>query len=281
MIRKAVKKTLLFKISYNMKETLNEALKTGGDVLMKFFNQPLTHKTKESQSSIVTEADYASDLAITGLIRKKHPDHNILSEESGFTDNGSEYTWVVDPLDGTSNFAAGIPWFGVLITLFRGQEPFMGGAFLPITGTSYFTEKGKGAFKNNVPLPGLDNKNLKNSLFAFSVDYTEDLPFLNRGIEIYKYIIKNSRNIRSTNCLFDFLYVAEGKFGGMINLYTRVWDIAGLCLMINETGGVVQNIHGNPIVYNLSQAILTEDFPIVAGNKSVVDALNRDILIPS
>ena len=114
----------------------------------------------------------------------------------------------------------------------------MGGAYLPVPDLLYFAEKGKGAFRNDKPLTML-KKELKNSLIAFSVDYTDDEVFLNRGLEIYKYIVKNSRNIRSTNSLVDFVYVAEGKFGGCINLFTKVWDIAAPLLIINEAGGIM------------------------------------------
>ena len=82
------------------------------------------------------------------------------------------------------------------------------------------------------PFQKLKEKDLKDSLVAFCVDYTEDIHFLNMGLEIYRHLINESRNIRSTNSLIDFLYVAEGKFGAVVNLFTRVWDIAGLGLMI-------------------------------------------------
>ena len=87
------------------------------------------------------------------MIRRGFPGHNIISEEAGYIDNNSEYTWVIDPLDGTSNFASGIPWFGVLITLFKKNEPIMAGAYLPVQDILYFAEAGKGAFRNGQPLP--------------------------------------------------------------------------------------------------------------------------------
>ena len=261
-----------------MKDTLIYALDVSGKILLEYFNKPLEAKIKESQSSIVTEADIASDSMITGIIRERFPEHNLISEESGFTDNNSEYTWVIDPLDGTSNFASGIPWFGVLISLFKGNTPIMGGAHLPVQDTTYFAEKGKGAFRNGKPLPKLKNRDLKDSLFAFCVDYTDDMEFLNRGIEIYKYIVKGSRNIRSTNSLIDFIYVAEGKFGGVLNLYTKVWDISGLGLIITEAGGIIQNIDGNDLKFSICKELIAENFPVIAGSGQIVESLRQSII---
>ena len=87
-------------------------------------------------------------------------------------------------------------------------------------------------------------------------------------MEFYKYIVKSSRNIRSTNSLIDFIYVAEGKFGGVLNLYTKVWDIAGLGLMISEAGGLMKNIDGNDIQYRVCEDLIT-------GSVQIVESLNN------
>jgi fructose-1,6-bisphosphatase/inositol monophosphatase family enzyme len=116
-------------------------------------------------------------------------------------------------------------------------------------------------------------KKLSDSLFAFCVDYTEDSEFLNKGMDIYKYIVRNSRNIRSTNCLIDFLYVADGKFGGVLNLHTRVWDISALGLIISEAGGVMRNINGNSIHYDLKEEIIKKNFPVIAGSEEIVRSI--------
>jgi myo-inositol-1(or 4)-monophosphatase len=262
-----------------MKDTLIEALHLSGDILLKYFNTPLVHKVKESQSSIVTEADFASDRAVRELIGRKFPEHNLISEETGFTNNNSEYTWVVDPLDGTSNFAAGIPWFGVLITILKNSEPYMAGAYLPCWKATYFAEKGHGAFRNGEILPQLGNNPLKNSLFAFCVDYTDDVAFLEKGMDIYRYLVRSSRNIRTTNCLIDFIHVAEGKFGGVLNLYTRIWDICGLGLIISEAGGIMQYADGSAVTYDLKENISEINFPVLAANRQIAGDMNKDILL--
>ncbi len=261
-----------------MKDTLISALKTSGKILLEYFDKPIESRQKESQSSIVTEADLASDSIITGMIKKKFPGHNLISEESGFLNKNSEYTWIIDPLDGTSNFASGIPWFGILISLFRNNMPVMGGAYLPVSDTLYFAEKGEGALRNGKSLKMQKKLELRNSLIAFSVDYTEDESFLNNGMQIYRYVVKNSRNIRSTNSLVDFIYVAEGKFGGSINLFTKVWDISALGLIISEAGGTMIDINGNKIEFLINNDLVNRNFPVVAGSLKVVEALKEILL---
>lgn len=261
-----------------MKNLLISVLRASGAILLEYFNNPLTTKMKESQSSIVTEADIESEKLIINMIRRGFPEHNIISEEAGFIDNNSEYTWVIDPLDGTSNFASGIPWFGVLITLFNQNTPLMGGAYLPVQDILYFAETGKGAFRNGEMLQKINNKALRDSLIAFCVDYTEDFQFLDKGLEIYKFIVQNSRNVRSTNSLFDFIYVAEGKFGGLLNLYTKVWDISGLGLIISEAGGVMRNLNGYDIQFILGKEIMEVNFPVIAGSENIVRNLSEYII---
>jgi len=261
-----------------MKETLLEVLKAAGEELLNHFGNHIDFKVKESQSSIVTQADLKSDALITGFIRKRFPLHNIISEESGFSNLNSRFTWVIDPLDGTSNFASGIPWFGVLIALFDGNIPVIGGAYLPILNQLYIAEKGKGVFLNGKPFRMKKSSGLKNSLFSFNVDFTDNEIVLNESIAIYKNLVKAARNIRCTNSLVDFLYVAEGKFGGCINLFTRIWDISALGLIIEEAGGVMKYVTGEEIKFQLEENVSAINFSVMAGSEEIITEVKKSIL---
>lgn len=261
-----------------MKETLKEALHAAGVELLKHFGKHTDFMVKESQSSIVTKADLKSDALISTLIRKRFPDHSIISEESGYSNLNSTYTWVIDPLDGTSNFASGVPWFGVLIALFEGSIPIMGGAYLPVLNQMYIAEKGKGVVLNGIPFRMEMSSSLKNSLFSFNVDFTDNEQVLNDSINTYKKLVKAVRNIRCTNSLVDFLYVAEGKFGGVINLFTRVWDISALGLIIEEAGGIMKYANGDDIKFHLDENISEANFPVMAGSESIIEELRRCVL---
>jgi myo-inositol-1(or 4)-monophosphatase len=261
-----------------MKEHLKMVLRMAGAELMRQFGRNTGFRVKESQSSIVTKADLKSDALISGLIRENYPDHNIISEESGFSNRNSRYTWIIDPLDGTSNFAASIPWFGILIALFDGQVPIMGGAYLPSADRLYFAEKGHGAMINGRKFSMLKNKGLKNSLISFNVDFTDNEKILDESISIYRNLVKSARNIRCTNSLVDFLYVAEGKFGGVINLFTRIWDISALILIIEEAGGSMLDVSGDEIEYRLDESSPSRNFPVMAGSPEILDELRRKVL---
>jgi myo-inositol-1(or 4)-monophosphatase len=261
-----------------MKQTVISALRVSGSTLLNYFGNAVEFKVKESQSSIVTEIDLKSDSIIVGMISERFPDHNLISEESGFLDRNSRYTWVIDPLDGTSNFASSIPWFGVLITILEESIPIMAGAYLPVPDILYFAEKGKGVTANGRVLRLPERPELKNSLIAFSVDYTDDELLLNHSLGIYKNIVKSVRNIRSTNSLVDFLYVAEGKFGGCINLFTKIWDISGLGLIVSEAGGVLKDIEGNELSFIPDENISEKNFAVMAGHGSILDELINKVL---
>jgi myo-inositol-1(or 4)-monophosphatase len=261
-----------------MKQTLIKALTESGNILLKNFGDDTGFKVKESQSSIVTLSDLQSEELIVSIIKSNFPAHNIITEESGFMNYNSEFTWVIDPLDGTSNFASALPWFGVLITLFQEKIPIMGGAYLPVGDILYFAEKDKGATKNSKPLIMNNRTKLVNSLFAFSVDYTEDEAILRRCISIYKNIVRASRSIRSTNSLVDFLNVAEGKFGGCINLFTKIWDISGLGLIISESGGEIKYINGDNIRFLLDGDCCEKNYPVMAGSSEILAELKQTVL---
>ena len=253
-----------------MREILKNALRAGGEVQLGYFNRQFEITQKESQSSVVTEADLESERVIIEIIRAGFPGHNIVSEECGLVSNGSEYTWVVDPLDGTSNFAAGIPWFGVLIALLKGGEPFMGGAFLPVSDVMYVAETGKGVYRNDELMPGLAKRALRDSLVGFGIDFSDDDAYLDRGIGLFKNVVKGARNIRSTNSLLDFMLVAEGKFGAAINMHTMIWDIAAPQVIISEVGGVMKSIEGGDIRYTVDEGVTGRSYAVVTGLEDIV-----------
>ena len=128
---------------------------------------------KESISNIVTEVDLKCDRMISDAITEKFPSHNILTEENGFRTGNSKYTCVIDPLDGTSNFAAGIPWFGVIIALFEDNLPILAGAYLPMDDSTYIAEAGKGAYGNGKKLT-IENKDQNYPVVTGSLSFMTD-----------------------------------------------------------------------------------------------------------
>jgi myo-inositol-1(or 4)-monophosphatase len=160
-------------------QVLHESLRLGGTTLMRYFGKIQNIDLKENQSNIVTEADLASEWQMVERILKHHPDHSIIAEETGFRQSGSDYTWIIDPLDGTSNFASGIPWFGVLVALLH-KEELAAGMYLPFYNLLYVAEKDKGAYRNGERISVSSQASLSHVLLAYSLDYSEDQAKLNR-----------------------------------------------------------------------------------------------------
>jgi len=253
-----------------MIDTLKSALMTAGDIQLRHFDRPIETLEKESISSVVTHVDLESERQIIKIIQADFPSHNIISEECGFIDHKSDYTWIIDPIDGTSNYAAGIPWFGVLIALLEKQNPVLAGAYLPVQKSLYLAEAGKGSTLNggSIHVSELD---LKNTLFTFSTDYTDDQNYLNKGIDLYKFTVMNSRNVRTTNSLVDLMYVAEGKIGGCINLFNKVWDIAAPYLIISEAGGIVKSLTGQALLFEINQKTMYKNYSVMATTQKIYE----------
>jgi myo-inositol-1(or 4)-monophosphatase len=249
-----------------MKQTLIECLKLGGETLMGYFGKIESIRVKESQSSIVTQADLESERRVVDCILRNFPDHNVIAEETGFRWNGSEYTWVVDPLDGTSNFAAGIPWFGVLVAVLRNFEPVVAGMYLPFYDQLYLAAQGEGATRNGQPVRVSSESSLKNVLLAYSLDYSIDPNKTAAETRIMGELVRNVRNLRSTNSAVDFCYVADGRLGGCANQTTGLWDIAAPWLIIREAGGVCTDIRGEALDFRVDATSYGRNFTIIAAN---------------
>jgi myo-inositol-1(or 4)-monophosphatase len=238
--------------------------RAGGDVLMRGFGRGVAAAQKSDLSNVVTEADLASERCIVQTIRERHPTHSIIAEETGCDLRDSDFTWVVDPLDGTSNFAAGIPWFGVLIALLRAGEPVVGALHLPVTGDLYCAERGGGAHCNGHRISVTTEPQLSNVLWAWGMDAAASDTAALQDSALLARVLQRVRNVRATNSLVDAAYVADGRLGGMVNRSTRVWDIAAPSLIVQEAGGRYTDVAGAALRFNLSAAAGERVYQVLA-----------------
>jgi myo-inositol-1(or 4)-monophosphatase len=250
-----------------------KALHKGGDILLKYFGKVSNIKVKENLSSVVSEADVESEKIIIDLITKDFPDHNIISEESGYNYKGSPVTWIVDPLDGTSNFVAGLPWFGVLIAVMKNYVPVAGGAFLPVGKHLYYAEESGKTRLNGRIINVADTPVLRDALIAYSLDFSDDYNDTIKETGILAKLVNNARNIRSTNCLLDFCYTADGRIGAAVNYHEKIWDIAAPWLIVKQAGGVVTDTAGKELDFTVTLENFKKDFPVVASNGHLHDKL--------
>ncbi|NOX64512.1 MAG: inositol monophosphatase, partial [Chlorobi bacterium] len=215
--------------------------KEAGEIIREGFGKKLTLEYKTNVTDYVTNIDKASEELIINFIRKEFPTHNILAEESGRSDGNSEYTWVVDPLDGTMNFAHGLPIFSVSIGVMKNEEIIAGVVYDIMMGIVYSSEKGSGAFANEKKLSVSDTTDLGKSLLVTGFPYDiKDNP--KNAIGKFSDCLKAASGVRRLgSAAIDCCYIAAGSFDGFWEVRLNAWDICAGHLIIEEAGGRVTN----------------------------------------
>jgi myo-inositol-1(or 4)-monophosphatase len=228
-----------------IKKILLEAVNAGGKELQRFFNGEFTITNKEGVNNPVTEADHAAEKAIIDIIQKKFPDHFILSEETGEIITNSEYKWIIDPIDGTINFANGIPICCVSIGVEKDGEMIMGAVYAPILNELFFAEKGLGATLNDKPIKVGTKKEIINSCLVTGFPYTYlDAP--NGPLQVFEKLIRKGVPVRRLgSAAIDLCWVAAGRFDGFYEHKLSAWDSAAGFLMVQEAGGKVTDMNGD------------------------------------
>lgn len=194
--------------------------------------------------NIVTDADLISEEMILDGIRREFPGHDILSEESDARESGAEYRWIVDPLDGTTNYAHGFPVFCVSIALQRNGNAVMGCIYNPMLDEMFTAEAGAGAFLNGERLRVSEVGDFSKSFLATGFPY--DLRTnRNNNINYFISLAKKTLAIRRAgSAALDLAYTAAGRFDGFWELKLHPWDTAAGLLMVREAGGNVTDISG-------------------------------------
>jgi myo-inositol-1(or 4)-monophosphatase len=231
-----------------MKETLVEAVKLGGSILRNCFGRVTV--TKKPDQTVVTEADLASEKAIIELIESRYPDCNIIAEESGCRSRSSQTTWIIDPLDGSANYARGVPWFGVLIAILHNETPVQAAMYLPVCDSLYLAETGKAVFCNDKRVAVTQETEIDKVLCALACIPPE------------QYMLLASRiTCGSTASLVDYCHTVDGRTGAFIYGTGSIWDIAGLPLFLKEAGGVLTDLQGDEIRLDLGARACTKKYP--------------------
>ncbi len=252
-----------------MKTTLLDCATQAGRLLLEHFGKVRGIRVKDSRSSVVTEADLASEQLILEKIRARYPDHNIVAEETGWQDRGAAYTWVIDPLDGTSNFAAGIPWFGVMIAVLEHRQPILGAMYLPTEDLLYVAERGGGVTRNGQAVSVTAETELRNVLCAYGMDAMPDERHAGWQTVALGRLVQQARNLRATNSLVDFLLTIDGRLGAAVNFHAKIWDIAAPCLLFAEAGARVTDLRGQPINLELGADGCQRSYGLLAANPTL------------
>ena len=242
-----------------------------GSVLMRMQKQVhLLHVVKKKENDFASIADKASEQAIIETILKAHPDHAILAEEGGLLGNeNSNHVWIIDPLDGTTNFLHGFPHYAISIALQIDGEIRHGLIHDPVRDETFYASKGHGAYLNDSRIRIDSKATLQDSIIATGFPFRKREVF-NRYMLQFKSIFKSVGDIRRAgSAALDLAYVASGRVDGFWEMGLEKWDMAAGSLIIREAGG-------NCTDFNLKNEFL-ESGNIIAGNLNIIAALQNKI----
>lgn len=232
-----------------------EAARAAGSLLLRSLGAPKTVRTKRSASDLVTELDQASEQLIYTKLHRAFPALGFLGEERGPRHTGHSSRWIVDPLDGTNNFVHGLPWFGVSIGLETNGRMVVGVIYDPVRRELFVAMKRRGAFLNGTRIHVSLTRRLATSLLAtgFSSRFlTRRQPYL-RWFETFQGRSHGVRRIGST--VLCLAAVAAGRLDGFYERDLWPWDLAAGALLVEEAGGRVSNLRGEPIDLRKGQLV--------------------------
>ena len=193
---------------------------------------------------LVTEFDKRSEAIIIAAIQREFPDHAILAEESGRSQTMSEYQWVIDPLDGTTNFANGIPIFSVTISLFQDNTPILGVTYDPLRDEMFSAELACGATLNNQPIHVSAKSNLEHAVISTGFPYDLRTNPHNNLEQFVQFQLRTRAVRHLASAALDCAWTAMGRLDGYWEFGVQLWDIGAGALIVREAGGRVTSIEG-------------------------------------
>lgn len=253
-------------------------MRDASELAMFYFGKVTARTKAEDNNQVPTEADVAVGKLLVKKAQETFPGFNIIDEEAGVINNGSAYTIVIDPIDGTSNFAAGLPLFGIFMGIMKDSKPIAGAISLPAFGDLYTAEKGKGAFCNGETIQVSATKALKNSLVAYGIDGHQENPAATYSEAVLLGdIVLAIRNLRSSNSAFDYAAVADGRYGLVLNMTSKVWDNVAPQIIIEEAGGIFTDFYGKQMEYTDIIQKPGKNFTVCAGAPVLHEAMQAII----
>jgi myo-inositol-1(or 4)-monophosphatase len=231
---------------------LEEQLRSAAKVALGYFGKVTPTVKPDDNNQVLTEADIAIGKQLVASVQAAYPEHNVIDEEAGVIDKGSRYTWVIDPIEATSNFANGLLDYGIMVGLLEDATPIAGGIIVPAYDRLYLAEKGRGATCNGIPIHVSTETALKNVLISFGIDSNAAHPEETiHECRMLADIVLAARNMRNSGCeAVDPMHVAEGKLGGRVNMCSKIWDNVGPQAIAEEAGVVWTAADGTPMDYS-------------------------------
>jgi len=249
-------------------EVAIEAVKKAGDILKKYYGQVAA--SRKSDRSLTTNADMESENVIRNLLQKRFPDYPILGEETGRTGKESDYLWVVDPLDGTTNYTIQNPFFDISLGLVHKGKPIIGVVFYPPQNELFYAAKGKGAHLNDARITVSERRKFDDSIIGFC--HRRDQESVKRMIKAFSCIKPVNSKVRQLGAAaLELCYVACGRLDAFFMVGTNPWDVVAGATILKEAAGEVSDFRGKD--FNLaSNDILGSNTRI---HQKLLDLLNN------
>lgn len=246
------------------------AARVAGNIIVKGFEKrdELTTESK-GNNDFVTLIDKEAEQAIINKIQQSYPEHSFIGEEGGKVEGDPDFTWIIDPLDGTTNFIKGIPHFAVSIALLHKGRLDQAVVFDPIRGELFTASRGAGAQLNGYRIRATKPRDLSNTVLATALPFKqrEQLPVY---LESMQNIFAECGDIRRCgSAALDMAYVAAGRYDGYWERGVKAWDIAAGELLVRESGGLVTDFNGGNDPMHKGE--------IVAGSPKIVQALVKHL----
>jgi myo-inositol-1(or 4)-monophosphatase len=252
-----------------LEQVIAWAKAAGAIVRAKFYDEhTIGYK---GEVDVVTEADKASEDYLVKQIRSQFPGHSFLTEESGALAGDAENCWIIDPLDGTVNYAHRLPIYSVSIAFQHNHQLQLGVVYDPTKDECFSAERGKGAFLNGKKISVSQTPELIQCLLVTGFPYDRESPTYKRGQRLFAHTTTITQGVRRLgSAALDLCYVACGRMDAYFELSIHAWDIAAAALLVQEAGGVVTDINGNP-------EYMTPPYAIIGSNPLVYDRLLAEI----
>ncbi|MFO8102483.1 MAG: inositol monophosphatase family protein [Dehalococcoidia bacterium] len=246
-----------------------QAARESGRILKDYYYQTKRIESKGNRN-LLTEVDLLSEKNILKILHDEFPDHSILCEESGENEKAGEYQWIVDPLDGTTNYAFGIGHFCVSVALARDDEVLLGVIYDPLRDELFRAQKGEGAYLNDSPIAPAGERDLRTKLVGFDLGYSDSASreMLSRANQAWHPEV--TFRLMGSAAL-GITYVACGRLDIYFHRSIYPWDIAAAVMLIREAGGEIIDGEGNPATLWSKRVIACGDFK---EHRGLIAALN-------
>ncbi len=229
----------------NFKQELEPILRQAGDILLSYYGRELQIKEKP-QNGFVTQADLASEQYLLEALHALLPEASFFAEESGASGSVNDYCWVIDPLDGTTNFAYGLPYWCISVALTYKNSPIVGAIYVPLQDDYFFAEVGKGAFCNGIAIKSSSPTEFAHALIAIGIPYGGDQR--QKILHLGERIVVEAYGVRHLGAIaLDLANIACGRLDGVVLTGMGWWDVAAGMVLIEEAGGQITDFEGKKL----------------------------------